>query len=241
MSLGNNIDYANLHTQSEEDLIRLGLRKYDKGLFLFPESFFNDIPEGMVLTTILGEKRRFHRGFDTDTRFGCLAYGVNILDSEHNKSDYDEAKTFDEYFTGYKNYDDGGKLDQGIIVDAKKVFEALKTPEAIQAFIKADYKEQVQMVSGLDDGHSAFSFGCVCHCALKYANYIKLVAEEKELAAKYDEYLALHTTNRLAATRKRLAGKIDDKLGTNLSDIKLPKTIKNIEAKISKHFDKSGR
>ena len=50
-----------------------------------------------------------------------------------------------------------------------------------------------------------------------------------------------NTTNRLAAARKRLAGKIDNKLGTNLSDIKLPKTIKNIEAKISKHFDKSGR
>ena len=48
-------------------------------------------------------------------------------------------------------------------------------------------------------------------------------------------------TNRFAAARKRLAGKIDNKLGTNLSDIKLPKKIKNIEAKISKHFDKSGR
>lgn len=48
-------------------------------------------------------------------------------------------------------------------------------------------------------------------------------------------------TNRLAAIRKRLAGKIDEKLGTNLSDIKLPRKIKDIEAKISKHFDKSGR
>lgn len=47
--------------------------------------------------------------------------------------------------------------------------------------------------------------------------------------------------NALAKARKKLAGKIDDKLGTNLSDIKLPKTIKNLEAKISKHFDKSGR
>lgn len=49
------------------------------------------------------------------------------------------------------------------------------------------------------------------------------------------------TNNELAKARKKLAGKIDDKLGTNLSDIKLPKTIKNLEAKISKHFDKSGR
>ena len=48
-------------------------------------------------------------------------------------------------------------------------------------------------------------------------------------------------TNRIATARKRLAGKIDEKLGTNLSDIKLPKKIKDIEAKISKHFDKSGR
>ena len=248
MYQSNDFDYANLHTKSEEDLIGLGLKKFEKGLFLFPGSFFNDIPEGMVLTDVNGEKRRFHRGFDTDTRYGCLAYGVNILDPEHNKSDYDEAKTFDEYFAGYKKYDNGGELDQRIIADAKRVFETLKTPEAIQSFYKSDYETQQKMVSGLDDERSRFS--CVCQNAYRYADYIKLVAKEKELATKFSKYLANHkeenfsnidSTNRLVAARKRLAGKIDEKLGTNLSDIKLPKTIKNIEEKISKRFDKSGR
>ncbi len=242
MTLGNNIDYANLHTKSEEDLIGLGLIKFSEGLFVFPESFFNDIPEGMVLTDINGKKRRFHRGLDTD-----LAYGVNILDPEHNKSDYDVARTFDEYFAGYKNRDNGGKSDQGIIADAKKVFETLKTPEAILIFYTADdYKTQQEMVSGLDDEHSWYSFKCVCQCAYRYAKYIEVVAKEKELAAKYSEYLAnikeeSISNNRLAAMRKGLAGRIDEKLGTNLSDIKLPRKIKDIEAKISKHFDKSGR
>lgn len=238
MSLGNNIDYANLHTQSEESLRRLGCQEAENGIFLFPKSFFNDIPEGMVVTLVDGEKRRFHRGFDTDTRNGCLGYGVNILDPEHNKSDHDEAKTFDEYFAGLKNYGVGGNFEKKMIADAKimagakKVFEALKTPEAIIAFSEAGCKEQ-QMVSGLDRER----FGWACHCALKYAVHLKRVPKEKELAAKYDEYLA----SRLATARKRLADKIDNKLGTNLSDIKLPKTIKNIEAKFSKYSYNSGR
>lgn len=145
-------------------------------------------------------------------------------------------KSFSEYFAGYKNYDNGGKLDQLIIADAKKVFETLKTPEEIQSFYKADYKTQEKMVAGLDDGHSSFSFRCVCQCAYNYAEYAQNSVKEQ---SKTNE--EQNKTNRLASARKRLAGKNDEKLGTNLSDIKLPKTIKNIEAKISKHFDKSGR
>ena len=82
-----------------------------------------------------------------------------------------DIKSFDEYFKGYTNYDNGGKLDQIIIADAKKVFEKLKTPEAIDQFHKADYKTQQKMVEGLDDGHSGSSFSSVCHNAYKYALY----------------------------------------------------------------------
>ncbi|MBR1601525.1 MAG: hypothetical protein IJ677_08110, partial [Alphaproteobacteria bacterium] len=94
-------------------------------------------------------------------------------------------KSFDEYFEGYKNYDDGGKLDQVIIADAKKVFETLKTPEAIEQFHKADYETQQKMVKGLDDGHSGFSFSCVCSVAHQYASY-----KAKEEPYTFDEYFA---------------------------------------------------
>lgn len=87
-------------------------------------------------------------------------------------------KSFDEYFEGYKNYDDGGKLDQGIVADAKKVFETLKTPKAIDQYYKADYEKQQQMVKGLDDEHSGFSFFCVCSVAYKYASYTQKCIEE---------------------------------------------------------------
>lgn len=47
--------------------------------------------------------------------------------------------------------------------------------------------------------------------------------------------------NRLSVIRKKLAGKIDKKLGTNLSDVKLPKKIKNMEAMVSKYFNEDRR
>lgn len=84
-----------------------------------------------------------------------------------------KTKTFDEFFKDYKNYDDGGKLDKAIIADAKKVYEKLKTPAAIDKFYKLrDYKKQKEMVPGLDDGHSGFSFYSVCAAAKQYALYI---------------------------------------------------------------------
>ena len=156
--------------------------------------------------------------------------------------DYAEYKTkeqpyaFDEYFAGYKKYDNGGKIDKMIIADAKKVFETLKTPKAIKAFYKADYDKQQKMVGDLGVGLSGVGFARVCQCAYDYSVYAR-----KYIKDGLNTNEEQSTTNRLAAARKRLAGEIDEKLGTNLSDIKLPKTIKNIEAKISKHFDKSGR
>ena len=179
------------------------------------------------------------------------AFGIKAETKQENKESISNTdstiKSFSEYFAGYKNYDNGGELDQMIIADAKKVFETLKTPEAIQSFHKADYKTQQKMVSGLDDGHSGFSFGCVCQCAYNYSAYAQKYIKDslnginkniKEQSKTNEEQ---NTTNRLAAARKRLAGKIDEKSGTNLQDIKLPKKIKDIEAIISKHFDKSGR
>lgn len=172
------------------------------------------------------------------------AFGIKVESEQENKGSTTNTdsivKSFSEYFAGYKNYDNGGELDQMIIADAKKVFETLKTPEAIQTFSKANYETQQKMVSGLDDGHSGFSFGCVCQCAYDYSTYAqKYIKDSSKKQSSSNE--GQNITNRLAEARKKLARKFDEKLGTNLSDIKLPKKIKNIETKISKCLGKSGR
>lgn len=78
-------------------------------------------------------------------------------------------KSFDKYFENYKNYDEGGELDKRIIADAKRVYETLKTTKAIEKFTRASYETQHEMVEGLAEGHSGFSFACVCQCAYRYA------------------------------------------------------------------------
>ena len=83
-----------------------------------------------------------------------------------------EGKSFEEYFKGFECYDEGGELDQGILEDAKKVFEKLKTPKAIKEFHDADYKKQEELVGPLRD-HSALSFSLVCKNAYDYAQYME--------------------------------------------------------------------
>ena len=148
--------------------------------------------------------------------------------------------SFDEYFADYKNYGGNGKIDKVIKSDAKKVFNELKTPEAIQTFFEADDEVQKKMVSGLNKDHSNRSFYYVCKCALDYASYVQEYIKDnpqKQLDSKEENTV----TSRLAELRKKMAGKIDSALGTNLSDIKLPEGVKKIETNNSKRFDRSGR
>ena len=53
------------------------------------------------------------------------------------------------------------------------MFEALKTPEAIEAFQKVDDTIQKKMVEGLNPEHTGHSFSAVCQCALMYAQYAR--------------------------------------------------------------------
>lgn len=118
-----------------------------------------------------------HSGFS----FAC------VCSLAHKYADYkatEEPYTFDEYFADYKNYDDGGELDQMIVADAKKVFETLKTPERINEFYKFSYEKQQETVKGLNEGHSGFSFGCVCRSAYEYAEYAKKYVKENTLQNK---------------------------------------------------------
>lgn len=46
-------------------------------LYLFPEAWFNHIPEGFIMGCIDGKRYPFDKeNTDSDTRFGCLAFGV---------------------------------------------------------------------------------------------------------------------------------------------------------------------
>lgn len=44
--------------------------------YLFPKEWYDYIPNGFMIVSILGEKKKFiHGKTDDDMRFGCLCYG----------------------------------------------------------------------------------------------------------------------------------------------------------------------
>ncbi len=61
-----------------EKLIDLGLRPWDEsGLLLFPREWYDLIPDGFEVVSILGESEPFVLGqTDNDCRYGVLAYGI---------------------------------------------------------------------------------------------------------------------------------------------------------------------
>jgi hypothetical protein len=73
------------------------------------------------------------------------------------------------------------------VADAKKVYQKLRTPNAIQEFWSLDTREQDEKVPGLDKGHSGGSFYCVCVLALSYAEYVN--EKGQKLAMEYAKYV----------------------------------------------------
>ena len=75
---------CNLSIKEAEEL---GFRKWgENGLYLIPECFYDLLPVGIELTSIMGNKVVFDgSNIDTDTRFGLLAYGI-FLKEEKNES-----------------------------------------------------------------------------------------------------------------------------------------------------------
>lgn len=52
--------------------------------------------------------------------------------------------------------------------EAVKIAEALKTSEAVSAFLKLKYEEQEKLIPGLDGEHSGNTFGAACNLAVRY-------------------------------------------------------------------------
>lgn len=62
---------------SKSNLINYGLRMWDENLLLIPLDLFERVPNGAVLTSIMGNVVVKGKDYiDTDTRGGLMAFGV---------------------------------------------------------------------------------------------------------------------------------------------------------------------
>lgn len=74
--LKDKIDWGNL---TEEECKYMGFGKWDEesGIWLIPLWLYKSIPVGIKLYSINGEEVMFDgSNIDTDTRYGCLAFGI---------------------------------------------------------------------------------------------------------------------------------------------------------------------
>lgn len=86
--LDENIDLSNdeevkdfFNTLTKDKAEKLGFRRWseDTPIYLIPGCFMDILPDGLVLTSIMGEKKIVGKDYiDADTRGGLLAYGITI-------------------------------------------------------------------------------------------------------------------------------------------------------------------
>lgn len=70
-------DVYGLSDADDETLVDLGLRCWKDDLWLFPVEWYDHIPDGTLVETIMGEVEGFEHGeTDNDRRFGVLPYGI---------------------------------------------------------------------------------------------------------------------------------------------------------------------
>lgn len=60
-------------------LLKMGLRRWDEGLLLLKPEHLPLVPDGTILTTILGEQKiKGKSHIDMDVRYGMLSVGITI-------------------------------------------------------------------------------------------------------------------------------------------------------------------
>lgn len=70
-------DFDALRLLTAEQLVQLGCRRWDEnGLVLFPLAWFDSIPEGFMVRSIMGREVPFSRSLSRDRRYGMLAFGI---------------------------------------------------------------------------------------------------------------------------------------------------------------------
>lgn len=76
------LDFGKLRGMSKKELQELGLglwnEKDGKALMLFPGNWYEQIPQGYEVETILGESKEFGPGIGKDRQFGMLPYGISV-------------------------------------------------------------------------------------------------------------------------------------------------------------------
>jgi len=78
-SLKKNLDITKLTLEEARELRFLRWDEHGK-LYLFPLWVVPLIPEGLMVISIGGETFPFDDRADLDTRFGCVAFGLNFSD-----------------------------------------------------------------------------------------------------------------------------------------------------------------
>ena len=158
-----------------------GYKNYDNGrdldqlMLVDAEKIFKTLKSPKIIESFIHapiEKQkemveRVHEGH-TNYSFSC------ICSLAHQYATYkavNEPFTFSEFFKEYRNYDNGGPMDQRIFADAEKIFKTLKSPEAVKNFIHAPIEKQKEMVKGVHEVHTDYSFSCICSLAHQYAEY----------------------------------------------------------------------
>lgn len=81
--LKKHIDFTKLTVKEAKEL-RFGKWDDESDLYLFPLYLVPIIPENLEVISISGEKFKYKKEkTDNDIRFGCVAYGIEIKESEN--------------------------------------------------------------------------------------------------------------------------------------------------------------
>ena len=127
--------------------------------------------EKMKEVGLMEHKRRYVNDLDKDHSALTLKVASDLA---HKYAEYkaeNAPETFDMYFEGYKNFDNGGEMDQLIVSDAKKIYEKLKTPEKIKDFREYGIENSADIEKKLKGHHLNITYEAVCECAQEYAEY----------------------------------------------------------------------
>ena len=81
-SIKNEIEWNTMTTQQAKELRFARWSDDMPNLWLIPIWLYPVIPDDLPLICINGEKTNTAEGIDTDIRFGCLAYGIEIKEEE---------------------------------------------------------------------------------------------------------------------------------------------------------------
>lgn len=69
--------FDDLKKAPDDILVDIGMQKWKKNIWLFPFEWYDSIPEGYEIITIMGKIKHFEHGVtDDDMRFGALSFGV---------------------------------------------------------------------------------------------------------------------------------------------------------------------